>query len=265
MSCGSVQFFEAHYTKDQDALMKLLSGGATCDVVDSNVCSTQPRFALVCPESCAPDKLKERGRGCNAETCPPPGTCHGGVGGRCWTTDKDWKKLANTQCTEFLPHDPMLTDIASAEIKCLRNPNCGGVSDLHCNGMHKPSVFAMADHYALCKAHDMTVEAMKKHDGTARNPFTKDQTENTPCVFVRPKPCMKDSDCESKHCVKNLCIDTKVWPAPSVPSIHQPFCFLPVPPFPLLPLRHAVASWSVVPADAAVVAKLRPASKRSIH
>ena len=56
----------------------------------------------------------------------------------------------------------MLTDIASAEIKCLKNPNCGGVSDLHCNGMHKPSVFAMADHYALCKAHDMTVEAMKQ-------------------------------------------------------------------------------------------------------
>ena len=128
MSCGSVQFFEAHYTKDQDALMKLLSGGATCDVVDSTMCSTMPKFALLCPESCAPDKLKERGRGCNAETCPPPGTCHGGVGGLCWTTDKDWKKLANTQCTEFLPHDPMLTDIASAEIKCLKNPNCGGVS-----------------------------------------------------------------------------------------------------------------------------------------
>jgi hypothetical protein len=58
-------------------------------------------------------------------------------------------KVAHTQCASFLPHDPALRTLATAEAKCRKTAGCSAVSDLYCNGIHA----TLADHYALCRGH----------------------------------------------------------------------------------------------------------------
>ena len=58
-----------------------------------------------------------------------------------------WPRTPTSQCAAFLPMDPSLRTLDLAEAACGANPECGGVSDLYCNGIHPG--FAN-DHYALC-------------------------------------------------------------------------------------------------------------------
>ena len=79
-------------------------------------------------------------------SCAPPAFCHGTTTGSVTCEDLDWVLLENTQCNSFLPHNANLTTLDLAEAACGADDECGGVSDLYCNGMHA----TIPDHYALC-------------------------------------------------------------------------------------------------------------------
>jgi hypothetical protein len=71
-----------------------------------------------------------------------------------------------SQCAAFiLPLDTSLVTLELAEAACAANPDCGGVSDLYCNGMYPGAV----DHYALCLGSDTVYDV-------------------STCVFLAPEP-----------------------------------------------------------------------------
>jgi hypothetical protein len=77
----------------------------------------------------------------DGDDATPIDICHAGV---CESTS--YTKTSASQCAGFLEHDVTLVTLTLAQAACDAAPNCGGVSDLFCNGMFPGAV----DHYALC-------------------------------------------------------------------------------------------------------------------
>jgi hypothetical protein len=124
-----------------------LCDGATL-VADASTCVFQAAGSgLPPPDACfgAPNGvLCDDG---NADT--PVDICHAGV---CEATS--FPRTDLSQCATFLPMDTSLVTLELAEAACVSNPECGGVSDLFCNGMF-PGV---VDHYALCSGTELVAD-----------------------------------------------------------------------------------------------------------
>ena len=75
-------------------------------------------------------------------------SCHAGV-----CESIAWARTEGRQCASFLPADPALNTLALAEAACSANPQCGGVTDMYCNGM-----FSASDYFGLCDGWE-TVDA----------------------------------------------------------------------------------------------------------